>query len=36
MEMAKDVGSPIEAGTGNVSDDLIKQALDMGKPGSSE
>ena len=36
MEMAKDVGSQTEAGTGNVSDDLIKQALDMGKPGSSE
>lgn len=36
MEMAKDVGSPTEGGTGNVSDDLIKKALDMGKPGSSE
>lgn len=36
MEMAEDVGSQTEAGTGNVSDDLIKKALDMGKPGSSE
>lgn len=35
LDMAKDVGSQTEAGTGNVSDDLIKKAEDMGKPGSS-
>ena len=34
-EVAEDVGSQTEAGTGNVSDDLIDKALDMGKPGSS-
>lgn len=36
LDMAKDVGSQTEAGTGNVSDDLIKKAMDMGKPGSSD
>lgn len=36
LDMAKDVGSSTEAGTGNVSDDLIEKALDMGKPGNSE
>ena len=35
LDMAKDVGSQAEAGTGNVSDDLINKALDKGKPGSS-
>lgn len=35
LDMAKDVGSQANAGTGNVSDDLIKKALDKGKPGSS-
>lgn len=35
LDMAKDVGSQTEAGTGNVSDDLINKALDKGKPGSS-
>lgn len=35
LDMAKDVGSQTEAGTGNVDDDLIKKAMDMGKPGSS-
>lgn len=34
-DVAEDVGSQTEAGTGNVSDDLIDKALDMGKPGSS-
>ena len=36
LDMAKDIGDQAEAGTGNVGDDLIKKALDMGKPGSSE
>lgn len=36
MDMAEDVGSQTEAGTGNVDDDLIHKALDMGKPGSSD
>jgi len=36
LAMAKDVGSsPTEAVT-SVSDDLLKQALDMGKPGQSD
>ncbi len=35
LDMAEEVGSQTEAGTGNVSDDLIKKALDMGTPGSS-
>ena len=34
-DVAEDVGSQTEAGTGNVDDDLIDKALDMGKPGSS-
>ncbi len=34
-DVAEDVGSQTEAGTGNVSDDLINKALDKGKPGSS-
>ncbi len=33
-EMAKDIGSTNEAP--NDSDDLVKKALDMGKPGSSD
>ena len=36
MAMAKDVGTQPEAGTGNVDDDLIQKAFDMGKPGSSD
>lgn len=36
MAMAKDVGTQTEAGTGNVDDDLIQKAFDMGKPGSSD
>jgi len=35
LDMAEDVGLQTEAGTGNVSDDLVNKALDMGKPGSS-
>ena len=35
MEMAADATSTTE-GVTNVSDDLIKKALDMGKPGSSD
>lgn len=34
-EVAEDDDFQTEAGTGNVSDDLIDKALDMGKPGSS-
>lgn len=36
MAMAEDVGTQTEAGTGNVDDDLIQKAFDMGKPGSSD